>query len=114
MEGNEKRKKNFLLNFLTHFPYSYFHFSLFFFFEKGKGEGKKKEKKNKKEEREKGREKEKTAGYSAVKWRNNQPSEKIQGVGRSVELPCRLARRKKISQEIEPRPFNIWQNCFQF
>ena len=37
----------------------------------------KERKKNKKEEREKGREKEKTAGYSAVKWRNNQPSGKI-------------------------------------
>ena len=58
---------------------SCFHFSLFSFLRKN-GEGKKKEKKNKKEEREKGREKEKTAGYSAVKWRNNQPSEKIQGV----------------------------------
>ena len=53
---------------------SCFHFSLFSFLRKN-GEGKKKEKKNKKEEREKGREKEKTAGYSAVKWRNNQPSE---------------------------------------
>jgi hypothetical protein len=48
-----------------------------FFFLRRKGRWKKERKKNKKEEREEGREKEKTAGYSAVKWRNNQPSEKI-------------------------------------
>ena len=72
--------------------------SPFFFFEK-EWRGKKERKKNKKEEREKGREKEKTAGYSAVKWRNNQPSGKIQGVGRSVELPCRLARREFVRRK---------------
>ena len=74
-----------------------FPFPPFFFFEKEKK--REKRKKNKKEGREKGRKKEKTAGYSAVKWRNNQPSEKIQGVGRSVELPCRLARREFVRRK---------------
>ena len=72
-----RKKKKFLLNFLTHFPYSYFHFSLFFFFEKGKGKEKKKEKRikgGKSRRKRKG-----TAGYSASNWRNNQPSKKFLG-----------------------------------
>jgi hypothetical protein len=70
---------------------------LFRFLEK---EGKEENKPKKEEEREKGRKK-KEAGYSAVKMRNNQPSQRFYGVNCSVAQLCRLARRKCL-QKVEP------------
>jgi hypothetical protein len=74
--------------------FSSFPFPLPFFLKKEIGKGKKTEKKREKEKKEGNKER---AGYSASKLRNNQPSKNFYGVGRSVELPCRLARRDLVA-----------------